>query len=544
VIDLKTKQRIILLRQDGKSLREIAAELHISKNTVADCVRNYEKARDKLLKADPDMDPEEIIQDFMEAPKYDTSSRGKRKATPEIMEAIRECLNENREKRLTGRTKQQMKKIDIYDHLKQMGFQVSYSTVKGWIREMEDAPNEAFIRQEYQPGEVVEFDWGEVKLKIGSDKAYKTYQMAVFTAAYSNYRYAVLFRRQDTAAFQESHALFFEHCHGVFHTVVYDNMKVAVKRFVGPSDKEPTEALLQLYLYYGFRFRFCNVRSGNEKGHVERSVEFVRRKAFSAKGADAYDSLESANRALAETVNKLNRDRHSLPKAPITAMLEEKANLIPVTAKMNCFMPGHGKADKYSTISVDSNHYSVPEKYVRKQLSYRIYNDRISFYDGSQRVASHPRCFGKGQWIIDIFHYLKTLERKPGALHQSTALLRADATVKKIYDVYYSNDPKTFLQVLLLIREKGADAVEKALKRLSTISPLDYSADKVRAICDENASAGFTLALPAEPAHDTAAAPQSSAQEDVLSIVIQGTLSQYDRAMEISAEYIEKRASA
>lgn len=195
-------------------------------------------------------------------------------------------------------------------------------------------------------------------------------------------------------------------------------------------------------------------------------------------------------------------------------------------------------------LQVDNNHYSVPEKYVRKQLSYRIYNDRISFYDGSQRVASHPRCFGKGQWIIDIFHYLKTLERKPGALHQSTALLRADATVKKIYDVYYSNDPKTFLQVLLLIREKGADAVEKALKRLSTISPLDYSADKVRAICDEDASAEFSLALPAEPAHQAADAPQASPQEDVLSIVIQGTLSQYDRAMEISAEYIEKRASA
>lgn len=190
MIDLKTKQRIILLRQGGKSLREIAAELHISKNTVADCVRNYEKARDKLLRADPDMDPEEIIQEFMEAPKYDTSSRGKRKATPEIMEAIRECLDENREKRLTGRTKQQMKKIDIYDHLKQMGFQVSYSTVKGWIREMEDAPREAFIRQEYRPGEVVEFDWGEVKLKIGADKDYKAYQMAVFTAAYSNYRYS------------------------------------------------------------------------------------------------------------------------------------------------------------------------------------------------------------------------------------------------------------------------------------------------------------------------------------------------------------------
>lgn len=54
-------------------------------------------------------------------------------------------------------------------------------------------------------------------------------------------------------------------------------MKVAVKRFVGRQEKEPTEALLKLSTYYGFAFRFCN---GNEKGHVERSVEYIRRKAF------------------------------------------------------------------------------------------------------------------------------------------------------------------------------------------------------------------------------------------------------------------------
>jgi len=54
--------------------------------------------------------------------------------------------------------------------------------------------------------------------------------------------------------------------------MVYDNMKVAVKRFVG-TEKEPIEGLLQLSIYYGFRYRFCNVRSGNEEGHVERSVE-------------------------------------------------------------------------------------------------------------------------------------------------------------------------------------------------------------------------------------------------------------------------------
>ena len=66
-------------------------------------------------------------------------------------------------------------------------------------------------------------------------------------------------------------------------------MRLVIKKFVGRNEKEPTEALLKLSLYYRFNFRFCNVRSGNEKGHVERSVEVIRRKAFSKKGCP-YDN--------------------------------------------------------------------------------------------------------------------------------------------------------------------------------------------------------------------------------------------------------------
>ena len=50
---------------------------------------------------------------------------------------------------------------------------------------------------------------------------------------------------------------------GVYRTMVYHNMKVAVKKFVSRSEKEPTDDLLKLSLYYGFRYRFCNTRSGN-----------------------------------------------------------------------------------------------------------------------------------------------------------------------------------------------------------------------------------------------------------------------------------------
>jgi len=64
-------------------------------------------------------------------------------------------------------------------------------------------------------------------------------------------------------------------------------------RQVGRQEKEPTEGLLRLSMYYQFSFRFCNVMRGNEKEHVERSVEYIRRKAFGLR--DEFDSREQAN---------------------------------------------------------------------------------------------------------------------------------------------------------------------------------------------------------------------------------------------------------
>ncbi len=75
--------------------------------------------------------------------------------------------------------------------------------------------------------------------------------------------------------------------------MVYDNMRVGVARFIGRKEKEPTQALVNLKGHYRYNHRFCNAYRGNEKGHVERSVEYIRRKAFGFK-----DEFSSINQAL------------------------------------------------------------------------------------------------------------------------------------------------------------------------------------------------------------------------------------------------------
>lgn len=156
-------------------------------------------------------------------------------------------------------------------------------------------------------------------------------------------------------------------------------MRLAVKKFVGRNEKEPTDELLKLSLYYRFNFRFCNIRSGNEKGHVERSVEVVRRKAFANK--DLFNSLDEANEYLLKTCEKLNETKaFNKDKSPIELFESEKCNLLPTLGKYESARLEMLRVDKYSTIVVDTCHYSVPDRFVNKILRCKIYSNDIILY--------------------------------------------------------------------------------------------------------------------------------------------------------------------
>lgn len=118
MIDLVIKQRIILAHIDRMSNRAIANLLHLSKDTV----NEYDEKREELLRMHPDMDTAEIIQAFIEKPTYDSSNRLPTKATPELLEAVEQCLQLNQDKRFMGLQKQTMKKIDIHAYLKKQSF--------------------------------------------------------------------------------------------------------------------------------------------------------------------------------------------------------------------------------------------------------------------------------------------------------------------------------------------------------------------------------------------------------------------------------------
>lgn len=302
MLKLIDKQKIIIKYfNEGFSKRKIERELHISRKTIRRYIAEYEKKRNQLM--EQNTQDVGLITDICQKPKYNASNRKKVKLTEQIIQRINFFLKENEAKKASGSSKQVMKKIDIYEAIISEGFDIGYTTVCCTITDIARQAREAFIRQEYGPGQTAEFDWGEVKLTIGQKQA--ILQMSVFTTAYGNYRYADLYCNQKTESFLDTHTNFFEEVGGIHKEIVYDNTRVVVARFVGRSIKEPADELLKISACYNFSFRFCNTYRANEKGHVERSVEYVRRKVFSRR--DNFENLEQARIYLKEKLTELNQ---------------------------------------------------------------------------------------------------------------------------------------------------------------------------------------------------------------------------------------------
>jgi len=105
-----------------------------------------------------DIKRQELIQQLTNKPEYKSSPRVKMVVTDALIKRIQFYLDENKTKRLTGLSKQQKKKKDIYEVLVSEGFNVSYTTVSRTINKIEQKAQEAYIKQQYVPGDVVEFD--------------------------------------------------------------------------------------------------------------------------------------------------------------------------------------------------------------------------------------------------------------------------------------------------------------------------------------------------------------------------------------------------
>lgn len=234
--------------------------------------------------------------------------------------------------------------------------------------------------------------------------------------------------------------------------------------------------------FYRYQFRYTNIRRGNEKGHVERSVEFIRRKAFCTK--DSFSSIEEAQEHLSVVCEKINKEPHSSSTRDIAELYpRDIAALTPFSDEMGCFELREFKIDKWSTFCFNTSHYSVPDRYVGKMVAVKIFSEKLQVIEEGKVVREHERIYESG-WRINYDDYLNTLIVKPGALAGSTALKQAPDIVKEIFRDNFTDNASEFVSLLFYMREHGfsVEDMERAYRKLKINVTRQVSADQIKVI--------------------------------------------------------------
>ena len=463
MITMDKKQEILhYYRVDGLGLREIARKTGVDRKTVTKLINSYEVA----IKADPETGVDEFLS---QKPKYTKRKYVAKVLKDDVSKEIDKWLNENERRKNNGMRKQCLKVKDIHRELLKKGLVISYSSVCKYVKKKKDTKSlkqkDVYLRIHREPGIECEFDWGEVKLFIGKQKT--TLMMAVFCFPYSKMRKAYLFHRQDTLAFMESHRNFFCEVEGVPHIMVYDNMKVAV--VFDDKEKRPTVALQRLSNFYGYQWRFCNARAGWEKGNVERSVDYIRSRAFTSR-VD-FDSLEEAQEWLSTICNQINIELSSISSNNdnIDKVKQDLTHLKAYPGEIGCYEISEYKSDKQSVITIKTNHYSIPEELAGQRVVVKMYSEKIVILNDKHKVvAVHPRSYGMNEWIVDINHYYKTLLKKTGAIQHTEAFHQMPNSMQVIYHQYFKDNGKEFLHLVRYVKSNNI-SYDMVLKAADTI---------------------------------------------------------------------------
>jgi transposase len=381
----------------GKGIREIARETGHSRNTVKKALQGeYEGYRERCRQPFPVLGP----------------------YLPTIDRWLLEDMDYPRKQRHTA--------VRIYNRLRtEHGFEGGQSTVRRYVREARRrlgvSPRQVFIPLEPELGMEAEVDWGGCHAIVAGEAV----KLKVFCmrSKGSGKPFVRCFPCERQQAFFEGHMEAFSFYGGVFSTVIYDNLTTAVKKVLKGKDRKLQESFEKFRAYYNFTARFCNPDQAHEKGGVEGLVGYARRNFLVP--IPRVENLEELNaQLLAECTAYGDHRITGRDKTVQEFFEEEKEHLLPLPGvAFSNLDTASAKVDKYSTVVVDKNRYSVPTRYAGLRVRVVLYVGRVDIFYGSQKIGTHQRLYGNNKWQLEPMHYLELLSERPQAF-QSARVIR------------------------------------------------------------------------------------------------------------------------
>jgi len=341
---------------------------------------------------------------------------------------------------------------------------------------------EAYLRVRTLAGEQAQVDWAHFgKIEIG--KASRPLMAFVMVLSWSRRIFLRFYMSQSTANFLRGHVEAFHFFAGVPKEILYDNLKSAVIERVGTAIRF-NERLLSMAAHYRFQPKPVNVARGNEKGRVERSIQYARGSFYAGR---QWKSLEDLNEQALVWCQSVASQRQCVEDRSLTvgeAYEQERGHLLSLPDNdFECDERVEVKVGKTPYARFDSNDYSVPHTQVRKVLTIVASTSEVRIFSGVQEVARHKRSFDKGQQVENPGHIteLEELKKAAGKHRSVDRLYHATPSSRELFKQAAErglNLGGLTSGLVHLLNLYGAKALEAAVKEVLDSGAIHLSAVK------------------------------------------------------------------
>src|SRR5579863_3614139 len=349
--------------------------------------------------------------------------------------------------------------------IRSRGYQGSVAQLRRVVAEIRPPSREALLRLATFPGEQGQADWahfGEVTL----GHARRHLSGFVLTLSYSRALWLEFFLDQSLENFLLGHVHAFHDWGGAPRNLATDNLRSVVLERRGDAIHFHPR-FLELSAHYHFATLPCRPARGNEKGRVERAIQYVRSSFFAAR---PFTTLENFNRQAQAWRDQVAHQR-SWPgddsRTVAQAFAEEKPRLLPLPAHpFSCDTTRTVYADKTLCVRFDLNDYSVPPPALGRALTLVASPTTVRLFDGATEIASHCRSYDRHEHIEDPAHRQALLDQKRKALG-ATASGRLAALVP---------ESQAFLQAAFERGESAARLTAQLLRLLDDYGVAEFTA--------------------------------------------------------------------
>jgi len=324
----------------------------------------------------------------------------------------------------------------LYEMLRQRGYKGSVVQLRRVVAKLRPASQaEAYLRLRTLPGEQAQVDWGSFgRIQVG--RSTRLLSCFVMVLSWSRALHAVFTLDQTLESFLRGHVEAFDFFQGVVRSVLYDNLRSAVLERRGDAIRFHPR-LLELCAHYHCAPRPVTPGRGNEKGRVERQIQYLRTSFFAARPYHNLDDLNAQFHRWRDEIahaRLVPGERFSVAEA----LERERGYLLPPPEHpFESDLMRVVRSGKTPYVRFDRNLYSIPYERVRKPLTLVAGVDSVRLFDGQDEVARHRRSYDSEVCIEDPAHVAALVHFKKNARETKARdrLQIAVPEIEKLFDV-------------------------------------------------------------------------------------------------------------